>query len=278
VVAAREGAAQGSRDAMTETTWQVRLIQRGPSRPPEYLIIGAQKAGTTSLHAWLAEHPRVRIPRVKELHFFDHRPHGELSDYVCEFPDRPDGVLSGEATPYYLFHPLVPARVQRALPDIRLIVMLRDPVERAISHHNHETELGHEVLDLRTALAREETRLAGAEDQLRSSGRCFAHQHYSYVSRGLYLEQLERWWQVYDRSRIHVCLSEQLFADPRGELARICVFLGLEPHAPAALRPRNVRPHDAAPADVVAALRERFAEPNRRLAEALDRDLGWARL
>lgn len=244
-------------------------------RLPDFLIIGAQKAGTTSLHAWLADHPCVHVPAVKELHFFDHRPHGELSDYLRAFPDRPDGVLSGEATPYYLFHPLVPDRVRSALPDVRLIVMLRDPVERAISHHNHETVLGFESLDLRTALASEGTRLTGAEDRLRNLGRCFAHQHYSYVSRGLYLQQLERWWQLVDRSRMYVCLSEQLFADPLGGLARICDFLGLEPHVPASLRPRNVKPRRAPPADVVAALRERFTEPNRQLAEVLRCDLGW---
>ena len=142
----------------------------------------------------------------KEVHFFDRPGFTALDGYRAAFPsaaavgraERSAGgrVVVGEATPYYLFHPAVPGRVAAALPDVRLIAILRDPVERAWSQYRHECDLGFETLPFPEALEAEEERTAGALERLLvdPAATSFEHQHHSYVARGRYLEQLERWW------------------------------------------------------------------------------------
>src|SRR6188508_2786047 len=198
---------------------------------PSFLIIGAQRAGTTSLFRYLLAHPDVAGPSggdaavwwVKETHFFDEKFAKGVDWYRSFFPlaatreryrKRGHDLQAGEATPYYMFHPAVPARVAAALPDVRLIAILRDPVERAWSHYRHEIDLGYETLSFEDALACEDDRIAGEEERLRAdpSAVSFAHQHHSYAARGRYLEQLERWWEVFPRERLLVIRSEDLHA------------------------------------------------------------------
>jgi Sulfotransferase domain len=245
---------------------------------PGFLIVGAQKAGTTSLHAYLSEHPSVLSPATKEVHFFDHDFHRGLSWYRAHFErsTRP-GRLGGESTPYYLFHPLVPGRVAEALPDCRLIVVLRNPVDRAFSHHNHERALGFEDLDFERAIAAEPGRLAGEEERLAADGRyrSFAHQHHSYLGRGRYAEQLERWLERFDRDRLLVLSAEDLFAEPARIVSEAQEFLGLAPVAAADLSARNARAYAPIADDLRARLREEFEPHNRRLYEMVGRDFGW---
>ncbi|HXS47682.1 MAG TPA: sulfotransferase domain-containing protein, partial [Solirubrobacterales bacterium] len=183
--------------ARRSATHTLRRTNAGQRPLPDFLIIGAQKGGTTSLHAYLSEHRRVSPSSTKEVHFFDHAYDRGLGWYRAHFQRSAKAPLSlsGEATPYYLFHPLVPARVAETLPESRLIVILRDPVDRAFSHHNHELALGFEDLPFEEAIEREPERLEGEQERiLEDPGyRSFAHQHHSYVSRGRYAEQLERW-------------------------------------------------------------------------------------
>src|SRR5436189_26280 len=121
---------------------------------PDFLILGAQKAGTTALYAYLRWHPQVTGPSFKEVSFFDrHYARGERW-YRAHLPVRRRAVV-GEASPSYLFHPLAPERVARMLPEARLIALLRNPVDRAFSHYQHEVALGREQLSFEDALAGE---------------------------------------------------------------------------------------------------------------------------
>lgn len=245
---------------------------------PTFLIIGAQKGGTTSLHAYLCEHPRVAPPVTKEVHFFDHELRRGLGWYRAHFKRGSEpGVLSGEATPYYLFHPLVPARVAGVLPDCKLIVVLRNPIDRAFSHHNHERALGFERLGFEPAIEAESERLAGEEERILADPayRSFAHQHHSYLSRGRYAEQLERWLACFDRDQMLVLSAEELFAEPGGVVHDAQEFLGLEARMPTDLAAKNARAYAPIHAATRAALRDEFAPHNRRLYELLGRDFGW---
>jgi tRNA(Leu) C34 or U34 (ribose-2'-O)-methylase TrmL len=162
---------------------------------PDFLIIGAQKAGTTSLFAHLNEHPAVWMAPWKECHFFS-RPWLPTTAYRGFFLMRSTRrrierrlgrrLLVGEATPYYLFHPLAPLRAARALPKAKLIVLLRDPVERAYSHYRHEVRLGLETLSFEEALDAEATRTAGETERLGRSpfASSDGHRHYTYIARG----------------------------------------------------------------------------------------------
>jgi Sulfotransferase domain len=245
---------------------------------PEFLVIGAQKAGTTALYAYLRWHPAITGPSWKEVSFFDrHWWRGERW-YRGQFPLRSAGRLVGEASPSYLFHPLAPERVRSLLPDVRLIALLRDPVERAYSQYQHEVALGREPLSFEDALEAEEERTRGEVERLVADPRAFSRDwwDHTYAARGLYAEQLERWLAVFPRNQLLVVATDELGEKPAETYAAVLSFLGVEPHA-LDDHPR-VFDRDYAPMrrETRAALAERFAEPNRRLERLLGRDFAWS--
>ncbi len=254
---------------------------------PGYLIVGAQRAGSTSLFSYLSSHPLVGAPTLKEVHFFDehyaeglawyrrHMPSGRWRRSVSERTGR--SPIVGEASPYYLFHPAVPARVIVALPAVRLIALLRDPVARAYSHYQHERAQGREPLPFLEALESEPARLAGEESRLLGdpSYRSPAHKNQSYASRGLYAEQLERWFDVFPREQILVLRSEDLFSEPARTYARVLEFLELEPFDGLDFEIMNRRSYPTLDPAARAWLRDRFREPNHRLRELLGSEFVW---
>jgi len=229
---------------------------------PTFLIIGAQKCGTTSLHEYLAEHPQVGRPSTKEIQYFTHNSYRPPAWYRAHFPRAGEFAHTFESTPYTLFHPACPGRVRALLPDVKLIVLLRDPVDRALSHYNHQVAGSFEALDFQTALAREGERLQGEEQRLRDDPRyrSFAYQHYSYVARGMYARQLGRWYALYDAEQLLVLRSEDLFADPPGTLHRIQAWLGLGEHTPSTLTARGARRYPPMDPGTRAQLRARFEQ------------------
>ncbi|HEX2504969.1 MAG TPA: sulfotransferase [Gaiellaceae bacterium] len=270
---------------------------------PTFIILGAQRAGTSTLFFHLHEHPDVRRPTIgaggiswsKELHFFDERYGWGLDWYRTFFPyeaarelarRRGHDLQAGEATPYYLFHPAVPARIAETLPDVRLIALLRNPIERAYSHYSLMRLRGRESLSFADAVDAEPERLASidpavfdapvqvpGEDGVRLHEH---HRHRSYLSRGLYAEQLERWFEHFPREQLHVIRFEDLAADPARIYRETLEFLGLHAWSPSTFTRRNPgkKPEPLDPA-VRARLEEYFAEPNERLAQLLGRDFDW---
>ena len=207
-------------------------------------MIGAQKAGTTALYAYLRWHPGITGPSWKEVSFFDrHWWRGEAW-YRGQFPLRAGERLVGEASPSYLFHPLAPERARSLVPDARLVALLRDPVDRAYSQYQHEVALGREPLSFEDALAAEDERLRGEVERLVADPRAFSRAwwDHSYASRGRYAEQLERWLAVFPREQLLVVRTEDLGERPAETYASILSFLGADPHelagVPARLRPR----------------------------------------
>jgi hypothetical protein len=225
---------------------------------PDFVSIGAQKAGTSSIFGALRGHPGLRLPERKELHFFDRDHANGLDWYRDQFP----GPVTGEATPYYLFHPVALERLRAAVPAARLVVVLRDPRARAVSHYWHEVRLGHEDLPLGDALAAEEARLAGEEERIRADPayRGWRHQHFSYVARGHYAPQLRRLLTLFPRSQVAVLRFEEVVADPRRHLDDLGRFLGVGPFPEGADLPAmNVGAYDPPSPEVARFLDERFA-------------------
>ncbi|MBP2707208.1 sulfotransferase [Microbispora sp. RL4-1S] len=202
---------------------------------PSFLIVGAQRCGTTSLYRALARHPLVAKPVLRKgVHYFDVAYGRGLPWYRAHFPmaaRRERGrVLAFEASPYYLFHPLAPARIARDLPGVRLIALVRDPVERAFSAHAHELARGFETEpSFERAVELEEQRLAGAEERLRGHPGhvSHAHRHHGYLARGRYAEQLARLDPLFGRERVLVLDSGDFFRHPEAEYGRVLEFLGL---------------------------------------------------
>jgi len=243
---------------------------------PDFLILGAQKAGTTALYAYLRWHADITGPSFKEVSFFDrHYAQGERW-YRGHMPVR-RRTLVGEASPSYLFHPLAPERVARLLPDARLIALLRNPVERAFSHYQHEVALGRELLSFEEATAREEERMRGELERMLSDSSYFSYAwwNYTYLARGRYAEQLERWFASFPPEQLLVLFTEDLAADTAGTYRRVLEFLGAGVRDLGSYPRIFDRDYDAMARETRRQLEQVFAEPNRRLAALLGRELPW---
>lgn len=245
---------------------------------PDFVIIGTQRGGTTSLHAYLSGHPQVETPTTKELHFITDRYERGLDWYVGQFPaEIPPDTITGEATPYALFHPLAPRRLWEITPAARAIALLRNPVDRAYSHYLMERSRGDETLDFAAALDAERERLDGEEARLARDPTYASapHKHASYVARGDYPRQLERWFGVFPREQILVIRSEDLYKRSAETFARVAQFLEISPEAPIPFTVHNRTSGPPLDPAIRRRLSRHFAPLNARLADLLGWDPGW---
>lgn len=262
-----------------ELTWKYRAF-------PHFIIAGAQKCGTSSLFYYLTQHPHLIPSCVKEVHYFDGGYRNRERDGHRSFP-RYQSYFSlkimltkhhrvFEASPSYIFHPLAPHRIHNMLPDVKFIILLRNPIDRAISHYLHEKRSGHEPLVIMDALLNEEGRLKQIEETGDFDN--ILYRRYSYKSRGKYKEQLERYFKVFPRNHILVLQSEDFFSDLRKHLRMIFEFVGVDPtYQIHDLKPRNVAPNRVDVGQEVYEYLTRFFKPhNEELSEFLGQDFGWS--
>lgn len=238
----------------------------------------------------LGGHPAVFGSLMhEEVHYFDTRYSRGLGWYRSHFPlsararrsaagaDGPSP-MAFESSPYYMFHPIASARIARDLPGVKLLVLLRDPVERAYSGHAHEVAHGFETEPFEQALELEPLRLNGeAERIIADTGyNSFSHQHHSYRARGQYVEQLERLAELFGRERIHVIDSGDFFTDPETVYDGVLAFLGLPGcgYHPLFKR-RNARPRSPMSATLRRALEEHYRPYDERLAAWLGHEPSW---
>lgn len=266
-------------------TWH--QVTRSLRTLPDFLIIGAQKSGTTSLYHYLVQHDQILPAKTKEIHYFDRHYHRPLAWYRASFPLRArtriqrlrngGPVLTGEATPDYLFDPNVPARVERFDSTIPLVAVLRNPVDRAYSHYHHTRDHGWEPLGFEEALEQEAQRLEGEADRLAEDPSYMGHDfyRYSYRTRGHYATQLERWLDHFERDQLLVLASRRLQDRPQQVLDDVTHHLGLSSFDVTVRERRNTR--DYAPMDPSTRRRlEKHYEPhNERLFDLLGRELDW---
>ena len=221
---------------------------------PGFLIVGAQRCGTTSMYRTLDQHPAIlKAVLHKGVHYFDTGYDHGLGWYQGHFPLRARAALARRATgdvpltfessPYYMFHPLAAERISHDLPEVKLLVLVRDPVERAYSAHAHELARGFETEPFERALELEDQRLAGEAERIVSEPGYLSHshQHHAYLTRGIYADQLERLDKLFGHDRVHVVDSGRFFTDPEPVYDGVLEFLGLRrPRVPgvrAAQRP-----------------------------------------
>ncbi|SEG54272.1 Sulfotransferase family protein [Thermomonospora echinospora] len=217
---------------------------------PDVLVIGAPKAGTTALHSGLARHPRLFMSPVKEPKFFltdgppptrggpgdaqTYREHvWRRADYEALFDGAPPGALCGESTPFYLHDLEAQLRIRRLIPDVRLIAVLRDPVERAHSNWAHLWSAGLEPIgDVVEACAAEEQRV-------RAGWAAF----WRYTGLGRYGEQLQHLFKLFPREQVLLLRYREVRDTPRATLDRICAFLGVETGLISTIPAENVTRH-----------------------------------
>jgi hypothetical protein len=256
---------------------------------PDFVIIGARKAGTTFLYNLLTRHPYVEPAAAKEVHYFDNLiTEEDIEWYRRCFPkpkyENGRRTITGEATPY-LAHPLAPERMARAIPQARLIALLRNPADRAYSDYQHVVSRGKEPLTFEeaielaiTAMEAENSRPPGKPSG--TKGEDGPNERRRYLSRSIYVDQLLRWSKFFGEDQLLVLKSEDLFADTPGTLELILNFLGLPEWKPESWRESPKRRNEGSykrRMDPATRRRlERFFEPhNRRLYEYLGVDLGW---
>lgn len=263
-------------------------------RLPDFLIIGAQRCGTSSLYKHLGAHPQIVPSLRKETRYFSIDYHRGLSWYRAHFPMaaalQPIEWIRGaartfEATPDYLFDPRSPVRIRDTIPDALFVILLRDPVERAYSHWQHMCRLGFEPLPFPEAVAAEPERIT---TELQALRRGVAHParnalRFSYLARGCYAEQLSRWFDVFPREQFLIIAAEEFYADPAAIMAKMCHFMGVDEWRPAEFRnySRSPRSHTGVSQGRSALgaleddLREHFSKENRDLAKLAERPFPW---
>ena len=254
---------------------------------PDFLIIGAARSGTTSLYWYLATHPDVAPACRKEIGFFDRGFGKGLLWYRAHFPTIPASrrhrltggkpLLTGEATPEYLLHPQVPGRVAETLPNTKLIVLLRNPVERAYSHYHLQIRNGFESLSFEEAVEREEERLDGVQERVMAGEDSFSKElhFYSYLTRGVYADQLANWLRFFPRERLLILVTEEFHRQRAETFGRVLEFLDLSPWEPKEFPNYHRAPRTHMNPATRKRLEEYFAPHNRRLYELLGQDLGW---
>jgi hypothetical protein len=253
---------------------------------PDFLIIGASKCGTTSLYDDIVEHPSVIEAAVKEIHFFDTRYDKGMDWYRAQFPlewrtrkgaPLSERIQTGEASPYYMFHPHAPARIRKAIPDVKAIAMLRNPIDRAYSQYQHEFRKGRETLSFEEAIEREPERLRGELDRMirDESYNSTEYRRHSYLARGIYVDQLQAWLRHFDRKQLLVVRSEDYFAAPDVTLRQVLSFLELPAWDPGHYARKNVGRYSPIDSGLRQRLADYFAPHNARLYEFLGADFGW---
>lgn len=254
---------------------------------PSMIVIGGQRCGTTSLFRALEQHPHMVRPTFnKGINYFDINYHRGPRWYAAHFPlslradlaaRRGDRLVAFEASGYYLFHPLAPERMAKDLPDVKVVAMLRDPVERAYSAWKHESARGYESESFERALQLEHTRTRGEVERMRRDPTYQSQllRHHAYAARSEYAELLQRYYARFPAEQIHVVYSEEFFMNPHDEFRRLEDFLGVGHHAGIVFDQHNARRGKAIPPDIDHELRNRFEPQIGELHQLVGRRPPW---
>ncbi|MGH3156982.1 MAG: sulfotransferase domain-containing protein [Streptosporangiaceae bacterium] len=288
------------RDLASATKQSIRYALLTASRPtasarilPGFLMVGPPRCGTTSMYDTLSQHPAVAHPLLswtREVHYFDNNYHRGMAWYQSHFPLRARAAraahavgaqpMAFESSPYYILHPLAPERILRDLPGVKLMVQLRDPIERAFSSHAYSISVGCDTETFERALELEDSRLEGEVERLMEdpSFPSLAHRHHSYRTRGHYVDHLEHLEKLFGRDRIHVVDSADFFTDPKPTYDGVLKYLGLPNVGYPDFKHLNARSRPAPmPDSVRAELEDHFRPYNERLIKWLGWKPSWCR-
>jgi len=257
---------------------------------PSFILAGAQRAGTTSLFRALMSHPLIFPANLhKGVNYFDVNYHRGMNWYRGHFPLRArarvhtsaalGAAVTFDASGYYMFHPLAAQRMAVDLPHVKIITMLRDPIERAHSAHKHELARGYESEPFERAIALEDERLDGEVERICAEPGyySFSHRHHAYLRRGQYAEQLLRLRELFPVDQLLVVESESFFADPETEYTRVLRFLDLPTVMPKRFDRYNGRPRAPMEHSTRALLQSHFKSHDAALAELLGQEPAWLR-
>ena len=265
-------------NALRTVQWSWRSVTGRFRALPDFVVIGAQRAGTTSLFRTLRGHPHIVASFRKEVHYFDlqHRSHG-LNWYRAHFGFPSSSHIQGEATPNYLAFSGVPQRMHDVLPEAKLVVLLRHPIERAQSAWRYRTRDGLEHRSFSDAIHEEENDTRTHSERVRDAktARQDLAMQFAYLEKSRYAEHLERWLTVYPTEQLHIMRSEDLFEQPDVAMEKLMVFLDVDPD----LAPPYPHANATTPTSIDEGDRrwlvEYFAPHNQKLEDLTGMSFGW---
>ena len=253
-----------------------RILTSPLRAKPDFLIIGGMKCGSTSLFQYLIKHPNVYHPLTKELYYFSTQKFTQKSFawYRSNFPISKPNYLTGEATPDYIFCSQTAQRVAEKLPSVKLISILRNPIDRAYSHYYHSVSLGWENSSFEEAIKLEKSRLSTKLSTVKNGTSYCSHKH-SYLSRGLYLEQLKEWFRFFPREQILILKAEDLYSQPQITMNRVFQFLNLPSNKSEVYKRYNSRNYSTMKPETRQKLIDYFKPENEKLYEYLGINFDW---
>lgn len=254
-------------------------------RTPDFIVVGAQRCGTTSLFRALEQHPQVVRPTLnKGINYFDMNYDKGSRWYRAHFPlaarrssRNQEPSVAFEASGYYMFHPLAPERIARDLPDVKIVAMLRDPVERAYSAWKHESARGFDDFSFEDAIEQEARRTQGERGRMIDNPQyqSYPYRHHSYTARGHYSAQLRQFYDLLPDSKIHVVYSESFFAQPESEFGQLADFLGIDAGTGIAFDRHNARPSGPMPGRTREILTQEYQDEADELEKLVGRRPPW---
>lgn len=261
-----------------------RLLTAPLRSKPGFLIIGAQKAGTTSLYAYLCQHPDILPASTKEVHFFDTQYQKGTLWYRSFFPFiwTSKKAMTGEASPYYLYHPHVPKRVADFLPDCKLIILLRNPIDRAYSQFQFtlgkDFNIHADGTTFEEALKQEKAEFEEEWDKMVANPKYQSPlvQYGSMIDRGKYLPQIQRWEKYFPREKMLILSSEAFFKDPAKITKQVWQFLGVTDAPLQNKKAKNTGLYSSKMSPETAKmLEQQFKQHNEALFHHLDQTFDW---
>lgn len=257
------------------TFWNILRGITGKFRVlPDYLIIGTQKGGTYSLYNYILQHPYAYTAHTKEICFFDRYFYRKETWYRANFPTKfqkffakikNGGFITGEATHDYIFHNVVPARVKKVLPNVKLIVSLRNPTDRAYSQYIMRKKGGYEKLSFEDAIKIHDSRIQKS---------WWHHQRFAYLKRGIYVDELEHWFNYFPRKQFFIIETKELENSPHETYKKLCNFLEIKPFN-LEFKKHNVGVYEKMHSETRKILIKYFRPHNARLYKLLGRKFEW---
>jgi len=255
---------------------------------PDFYIIGTQKGGTSSLYEYLLQHPSIEPCLSKEPSYFDQYYSRGLNWYKVCFPFKfhkfynekikKIKFLTGEATVRYLDHPYTPQRIKQVTPNAKFIVMLRNPIYRALSQHTRVKAFGRDPLNFEEAIDAEDSRTKIELKKMLADENYFAENYfrYAYLKRGIYLDGLKNWAKVFPKEKLLIIQSEDFFKDPEKIYHQVLDFLELPPHILKIYRVvGRVNKNRKIEPKLLSKLTEYFRPHNEKLYDHLQRRFDW---
>lgn len=223
------------RHAKKSFKFQLKRVRESHNGLPDFLIIGAQKCGTTSLYHYLIQHPQILPCFKKETKYFDLNYNKSIYWYKSHFSDTSrssNRLVTGEATPDYIFFPEIAEKIAKAMPHIKLIAIFRNPTERAYSQYKYSVLRGFEYDSFEDAIEKEPNRMRAATIECQKKGKplssCDTYREHSYIKRGLYSLQIKFWLDLFPPEQFLFLSTDELQFAPEKTLKKITSFLDID--------------------------------------------------